>query len=715
MIAKPPFAGADQETTAEVLPGTAETPLGAPGTVAGVTEAEAEEAVEGPTAFLATTVNVRAVPLVRLLKLALRTFPTFMATPMEGVTVYSVIAEPPFEAGAVQDTVADALLATAETAVGAPGTVTGVTEAEGEEAVEGPTAFVARTLNVTEVPLVSPDMLAVNTFPTVRDIPVEEVTVYPVIAEPPSDAGAVQETVADALSGTADTPVGASGTVAGIITGDCAEGKESPAAFIAITVNLTAIPLVRLLSVAVRTFPTVRDTPVETVTLYPVIAEPPFIAGAVQETIAEELPGTAETLVGAPGTAIGVTEAEAEEAVEGPTEFLATTVNVRAVPLVRLLKLAVRTFPTVTAVPVDGVTVYSVITEPPFEAGAVQLTVADALPATAETPVGAPGTVTGVTEAEAEEGVEGPTEFLATTVNVTAVPLVRLLSVAVNTLPTVSGLPTEGVTVYPVIAAPFEAGAVHETVAEAFAATAETPVGASGTVAGVTAVEAEEGKESPREFIAITVNVVAVPLVRLLTLAVRTFPTVTAVPVEGITLYPVIAEPPFEAGAVQLTVAELLLATAETPVGAPATVDGVTSDEAKEGKELPAEFLATTVNVREVPLVSPVKLALRTFPTVTGLPTDGVTVYSVIAEPPEAGAVQETVAEALPATAETPVGTPGTDAGVTAAEAEEGSEFPTEFVAKTVNVTGVPFVRLLSVAVRTFPTVTATPVDAVTV
>ena len=33
------------------------------------------------------------------------------------------------------------------------------------------------------------------------------------------------------------------------------------------------------------------------------------------------------------------------------------------------------------------------IADPPFEAGAVQETVADALPATAETPVGAPGTV----------------------------------------------------------------------------------------------------------------------------------------------------------------------------------------------------------------------------------------------------------------------------------------------------------------------------------
>jgi len=266
-----------------------------------------------------------------------------------------------------------------------------------------------------------------------------------------------------------------------------------------------------------------------------------------------------------------------------------------------------------------------------------------------------------------------------------------------------------------VIAEPPFAGAVQETDADALPATAETPVGELGTVAGVTEAEAVEDKESPREFIAITVNVRAVPLVRLLKLAVNTFPTVTAVPVDGVTLYPVIAEP-FEAGAVQVTVADALPATAETPVGAPGTVDGITAADAEEAVEGPRAFLATTVNVVEVPLVSPVMLAVRTLPTVTGLPTDGVTVYSVITEPPfEAGAVHDTVADALPATAETPVGTPGTVAGVTAAEAAEGRELPAEVVATTVNVRAVPLVRLLKLAVRTFPTVTAVPVEGVTV
>ena len=61
-----------------------------------------------------------------------------------------------------------------------------------------------------------------------------------------------------------------------------------------------------------------------------------------------------------------------------------------------------------------------------------------------------------------------------------------------------------------------------------------------------------------------------------------------------------------------------------------------------------------------------------------------------MALPPSlAGAVQETVAEALPAVAVTAVGAPGTVAGatgVTLLDASEGELLPTAFVAMTVNV-----------------------------
>ncbi len=63
---------------------------------------------------------------------------------------------PPVSAGALQETVADAFAPTALTAVGAPGTVAGVTAAEAAEAGPGPFPFVARTVNVYGVPFARP-------------------------------------------------------------------------------------------------------------------------------------------------------------------------------------------------------------------------------------------------------------------------------------------------------------------------------------------------------------------------------------------------------------------------------------------------------------------------------------------------------------------------------------------------------------------------------
>ena len=70
---------------------------------------------------------------------------------------------------------------------------------------------------------------------------------------------------------------------------------------------------------------------------------------------------------------------------------------------------------------------------PPSLPGAAKLTVAAALPPTAETEVGAPGMVAGVTLFDAADTGPVPAELVAVTVNVYAVPLVRP--------PTTSGLP----------------------------------------------------------------------------------------------------------------------------------------------------------------------------------------------------------------------------------------------------------------------------------
>jgi hypothetical protein len=59
-----------------------------------------------------------------------------------------------------------------------------------------------------------------------------------------------------------------------------------------------------------------------------VIAEPPSEEGAVQLTVTEASPLVAETLRGAPGTAIGVTGFESLEAGPVPTPFVEVTVKV---------------------------------------------------------------------------------------------------------------------------------------------------------------------------------------------------------------------------------------------------------------------------------------------------------------------------------------------------------------------------------------------------
>ena len=124
------------------------------------------------------------------------------------------------------------------------------------------------------------------------------------------------------------------------------------------------------------------------------------------------------------------------------------------------------------------------------------------------------------------------------------------------------------------------------------------------------------------------------------------------------------AEPPSETGALQLIIAEATPAIPVTPKtddgGLATGAVGVTEDDT-EGEELPLAFVATTLTVMAVPLANPVSVADKTLPTVTAAPAEGVTVYPVIAEPFEAGAIHETLAEFVPATTKRPVGALGAD------------------------------------------------------
>ena len=72
---------------------------------------------------------------------------------------------------------------------------------------------------------------------------------------------------------------------------------------------------------------------------------------------------------------------------------------------------------------------YPVSAPVPVLDGAVQVTVADPLPAVAATPVGAPGNVAGVTGLDGAEACPVPVALVAATVKVYAVPLVSPVTV----------------------------------------------------------------------------------------------------------------------------------------------------------------------------------------------------------------------------------------------------------------------------------------------
>ncbi len=84
---------------------------------------------------------------------------------------------------------------------------------------------------------------------------------------------------------------------------------------------------------------------------------------------------------------------------------------------------------------------------PPSEDEPVQLTLAWALPAVADTEVGAVGVVDGVTAADGAEDGLLPSALVATTVKVVAVPLVSPVTVQVSPVVVQVFPPGEAVTV----------------------------------------------------------------------------------------------------------------------------------------------------------------------------------------------------------------------------------------------------------------------------
>ena len=144
------------------------------------------------------------------------------------------------------------------------------------------------------------------------------------------------------------------------------------------------------------------------------------------------------------------------------------------------------------------------------------------------------------------------------------------------------------------------------TVAVSSPTVAISDVGAPGTVAALTAIEAVDVSEIPIAFVAVTTYLYSLPLVSPLTvqLVAGAFTVQLLFGESGapdvssaVTVYEVIAEPPLSAGAVNETTEDWLAVFAVTFVGAPGILAGITADEAAELVEVPVVFVAVDLNV----------------------------------------------------------------------------------------------------------------------
>ena len=119
------------------------------------------------------------------------------------------MGSPPLLLGALNETEADALLATLAPITGGLGTVAGVTLLETADNALLPTAVVANTRQVTATPFTSPPTVIGGN--PLKALCVPQVAVYPVMAEPPLLLGAAKLTVTCVLPATATPMIGTPG------------------------------------------------------------------------------------------------------------------------------------------------------------------------------------------------------------------------------------------------------------------------------------------------------------------------------------------------------------------------------------------------------------------------------------------------------------------------------------------------------------------------
>jgi hypothetical protein len=122
-----------------------------------------------------------------------------------------------------------------------------------------------------------------------------------------------------------------------------------------------------------------------------------------------------------------------------PTALVARTVQVTVTLLARPVTTSGELVPVLDFAP--HVAVYDVIGRPPLFASFVKLTLAWVLPGEADTPVGALGTVAGVTDTGGAEAGPVPWALRALTVQFTAMPLARFVTTSGELVPVCDFVP----------------------------------------------------------------------------------------------------------------------------------------------------------------------------------------------------------------------------------------------------------------------------------
>jgi hypothetical protein len=266
---------------------------------------------------------------------------------------------------------------------------------------------------------------------------------------------------------------------------------------------------------------------------------------------------------------------------------------------------------------------YRVIGLPPFELGGLNPTVIRPSPPATEGRGGAPGTPLGTAARDATDAGPLPRPFDARTVHVYDFPFVSPNTV-IDGLPPiwlVDTAPDVQVAVSLVIALPFAAGWMKFTRIWESPAVTVGRTGASGTWPaglGVTAFDGSDSGPSPLLLCAKTVHVYVSPLVKprkengvtVVVLLRMSVPSLCAV---HVIVYFVMARPPLEAGAENVTVTRASPAAIVGAGGAPGTVGatGVAALDASDGGLWPSLFEAITVHVYECPLSSPETTMVR--------------------------------------------------------------------------------------------------------